>query len=127
MLKKILFLTLPFFIFLFFACDSQEINDVSTSSVGVEYVEIKYRNDPVDIAHSRWEYLDTSRSSFIGGAWYDERESYMIIELSDIKYHYCGMPRSTWEKFKSAESFGSDYNSYIKGNYDCRENPIPNY
>jgi hypothetical protein len=35
------------------------------------YVKVKYSEDPVDIGHPRFGYLDTSKSSFIRGAWYD--------------------------------------------------------
>ena len=117
-MKKFLTTILLLTSFLLLACNSSNEE---------EYVDIKYREDSVDISEPRWEYLDTSRSSFIGGAWYDDEEDYMIIELSGIKYHYCSMPESTWRRFKSAESFGSDYNSYIRGEFDCRENPFPSY
>ncbi len=91
------------------------------------YVEIKYREDKVDISHSRWEYLDTSKSSWIRGAWYDKGNQYMIINLNGTRYHFCELPSSTWNRYKKAESFGSDYNEYIKGNYDCRIYYTPEY
>ncbi len=120
-LKKLLFVIVLLFSFIFLACNLEENNDVSN------YVDIKYRDDSIDISHSRWEYLDTSKSSFIEGAWYDKQENYMIIDLSGTKYHYCSMPESTWNRFKKADSFGVDYNVYIKGEFDCRENAIPHY
>jgi hypothetical protein len=92
-----------------------------------EFINVKYRQEEVDTKDSRWEYLDTAGSSFIEGAWYDEVEEYMIINLSGTNYHYCGLPVPVWEKFKEASSFGSDYNRYIRGNYDCREGGIPSY
>lgn len=91
------------------------------------YISVKYRNTPVDINHQRWEKLNTSKSSFVNGAWYDSQNKYMIINLSGTNYHYCGLPSSIWSSFKSASSFGTYFNSKIKGNYDCRINPVPDY
>lgn len=92
-----------------------------------EFINVKYRQEEVDIAHPRWEFLDTQGSSFIQGAWYDQKEEYMIIRLSGTYYHYCAFPSSVWRNFKSTSSFGGDYNRYIKGNYDCREHRVPQY
>jgi len=91
------------------------------------YIKVKYREDLVDIGNPRFEYLDTSRSSFIRGAWYDEDNNYMIINLKGTYYHYCGLPLKIWIDFKRADSFGTYYNKYIKGNYDCRCNYVPWY
>jgi hypothetical protein len=91
------------------------------------YITVKYRDDQVDIANSRWEKLDTTGSSIVNGSWYDSQNKYMIINLSGTYYHYCSLPPSTWSSFKKASSFGSYYNSNIKGKYDCRVNPVPNY
>jgi len=89
------------------------------------YVDVRYRNDPVDVAS--FEYLNTSRSSWVRGAWYDADNQYMIINLQGTNYHYCGMPSSAWRSFKSASSFGSHYNAFIKSNYDCQYNHPPDY
>lgn len=102
----------------------QKQEDISHTS---NYVVVKYRNTPVDINHQRWEKLNTSKSSFVNGAWYDSQNKYMIINLSGTNYHYCGLSSSTWSSFKSASSFGTYFNSYIKGKYDCRVNPVPGY
>jgi hypothetical protein len=91
------------------------------------YITIKYRSSQVDVANPRFEYLDTSGSSLVRGAWYDDSKKYMIINLNGTNYHYCGLPLSTWNEFKAASSFGSFYNSDIKGNFDCRGNPVPIY
>lgn len=100
---------------------------VSEKQAYHNYVDIKYREDSVDLADARFEYLNTSESSFVNGAWYDNSNLYMVINLSGTYYHYCGMPVGTWSSFGSADSFGTYYNKYIKGNYDCRNNPVPEY
>jgi hypothetical protein len=90
-------------------------------------VWVKYRQTPVNVTDSRFEYLDTSRSSFITGAWYDGSNSYMVIGLRGTYYHYCGMPRNEWNAFRAADSFGRHYNAFIKGNFDCRLGGVPVY
>jgi hypothetical protein len=91
------------------------------------FVHVKYLAAPVDIAHPRFEKLDTSRSSFVVGAWYDDESDYMIINLGSIFYHYCRMPESAWAAFRTAESFGKHYSSLIKGEFDCRQGGVPQY
>lgn len=88
----------------------------------LNYVEIKYKEDKVNLNNNSFEYLDTSKSSWIRGAWYDSQEKYMIIDLNGTKYNYYGMPNNVWEAFKRADSFGTFYNKNIKGIYDYREN-----
>lgn len=102
------------------------ISDEMSSHVS-NFVSIKYRSDAVDIASPQFEELDTSRSSFVRGAWYDSDKQYMIIKLSGTYYHYCGMPQSMWREFKNASSFGKKYNASIKENYDCRLGVVPEY
>ncbi len=100
---------------------------IPPQSEPTDYVEVKYRDTPINIADSRFEYLNTDISSFICGAWYDWEYEYMVIRLEETYYHYCGLPSIIWEEFKKAESFGRFYNQAIKGNYDCREGYIPDY
>ena len=91
------------------------------------YVEVRYRDGKVNIGHERFEDFDTSRSSFIRGAWYDADNQYMIINLSGTYYHYCGKPYSSWQSFMRASSLGVHYNQNIKGQYDCRIYDAPKY
>jgi hypothetical protein len=112
-------------------CDNsyQETNTYEETETQAyhQYVDIKYRDDDVDIGSDNFEELDASKSSFVRGAWYDDDNDYMVMNLDGIYYHYCGMTGSTWSSFKRADSFGSYYNKYIKSNYDCRYNYVPNY
>ena len=98
-----------------------EENNYESQNVYVKYGGL------VDVGHPRFEYLNTSKSSFVRGAWYDEENDYMVINLSGTYYHYCSFPQLTWNSFSSASSFGSFYSSSIKGNYDCRIYPVPQY
>lgn len=90
------------------------------------YVKVKYRDDKVNISASNFESLDKSDST-VKGAWYDNSNEYMVIKLSGTYYHYCGMPSSAWRSFLSADSLYRAYQNDIKGNFDCRVNPVPRY
>jgi hypothetical protein len=91
------------------------------------YVAVQYRKDSVNLDSSYFEYLNTSKSSFIEGAWYDKSNSYLIMNINGKYYHYCETPKSIWAELQKASSFGSYYNANIKGNYDCREHSVPSY
>jgi len=91
------------------------------------YINVKYRTGVVDVGETRFEYLDTSKSSFVRGAYYDIENNYMIVRLNSTYYHYCGLPSSVWDSFKRTSSFGTFYNSHIKGSYDCRLGFVPEY
>ena len=91
------------------------------------FIDIKYRDDDVNVLGDNFEYLSTEGSSLVDDAWFDESNSYMIIGLDGTYYHYCSLPSATWELFKTAPSFGTYYASYIKGHYDCRYNYMPIY
>lgn len=111
-MKKLIVLFLVS-IFVFSSCTQQN------------FVDIKYRDDDVDI--STFEKLNTASSSWIYGAWYDEENEYMVINLEGVYYHYCEMPEDKWEDFEVADSFGDYYSESIRGKYDCRLNYVPSY
>ena len=90
------------------------------------YVNIKYRNDPVDISSNNFKPLDKSDNT-VKGAWYDSSNKYMVIKLKNVYYHYCGFDNYTWDGFKSSNSLYSYYEKRIRGKYDCRINPVPRY
>ena len=140
-MKKLLILSLLFSVFVISWCASTSTTSQTTTSTTTQtntqpsssetqqrepvFVNIKYRNDRVDV--SWFEYANTAGSSFIRGAWYDRGEQYMVINLNGTNYHYCEFPSYVWNEFKWASSFGSHYNNFIKWNYDCRINYLPSY
>jgi hypothetical protein len=91
------------------------------------FVTVKYRVDPVDIAAPYFEPLGRSDSSVVNGAWFDSGNQYLVISLQGTVYHYCGIGSSIWNSLKSADSMGSYFGDYIKGNFDCRIFPVPVY
>ena len=90
-------------------------------------IRVRYRPTLVDVGDRRFAHLDTSRSSLVTDAWYDESHAYMVVGLKDVYYHYCRMPIDAWDAFGSAGSFGQHYNRLIKGRYDCRVGGVPEY
>jgi hypothetical protein len=87
---------------------------------------VKYRSGPVDVTKHGFENYN-KKSSLIYDSWYDQKNKYLIINIKGTNYHYCGFGSSEWDYFKNAESLGKFYNWYIKGRFDCRFFPVPNY
>src|SRR5258708_39731701 len=82
------------------------------SPVSSETVDVKYRGT-VDL--KPFACTDTPRSSFIQRVCYDKAQSYMLISLKGIYYHYCELPPATFDAFATAPSMGQFYNQNIKG------------
>lgn len=95
-------------------------------SPGSGYVKVKYRDDKVNISAANFEPLNNSDST-VKGAWYDSSNKYMIIKLRATYYHYCDMPSDVWSSLKVASTPYDFYQDDIKGNFDCRVNPVPQY
>jgi KTSC domain len=91
-----------------------------------EIVSVKYRG-PVDLAPFSCETV--TRSSFIQRVCYDEKNTYMLINLSGTWYHHCEIDPATVASLLNAESMPSFYNMSIKGNFDfdCRTHRAPAY
>lgn len=89
-----------------------------------EVVDVKYRG-PVDL--ETFACQDVTRSSLVRRVCYDQPQSYMLISLNGIYYHYCRIDVDTVSGFQSAESIGRYYNTFIKGRFDCRLGGVPTY
>lgn len=93
-----------------------------TTPVSSETVDVKYRG-VVDL--KPFACADTPRSSFIQRVCYDKAQSYMLVSLRRVYYHYCELPAATFDAFVVAPSMGQFYNQRIKGSgsdgpFDCR-------
>ncbi|BAY64549.1 hypothetical protein NIES22_46480 [Calothrix brevissima NIES-22] len=59
-------------------------------------------------------------SSMAASIAYDSHEQTLQVEFKNGEvYEYFGVDEETWEDFSSADSIGSFYNDYIKGQFDC--------
>lgn|GEM_PF-1417180 len=84
------------------------------------YVEVKYRATPVNLAAPGFEYHNTDVSSFIRGAWYDKQNRYLVMNIDGIYYNYCGVLEYVWRGFKESESYGRYFNASIKESFDYK-------
>jgi hypothetical protein len=97
---------------------------VSTMPAHAETVVVKYRG-PVDLGRMTCESI--TRSSFINRLCYDDKETYVVVQLDATYYHYCGVPADVVANWRAAESMGRFYNAQIKGRFDCRQGHVPAY
>lgn len=97
------------------------------NTVFAETITVKYRDSAVDVSNGHFKELDLKPSSFVNRIIYDKGNSYLLVELRNTFYHYCGIPKSEVQAWQTASSLGRYYSSRIKGNYDCRVNPLPKY
>ena len=86
-----------------------------------ETVYVKYRG-PVNLDNFSCSYPS---STFVHTICYWSKKQYLVVLLNQTYYHYCRIPESVVERWLHADSQGRFYNSYIKGNYDCRLGGIP--
>lgn len=59
-------------------------------------------------------------SSFVNRICYDADSRYLIVQLGDRHYHYCGIPTGAVSAWVQASSLGRHYNANIRGRYACR-------
>jgi hypothetical protein len=98
--------------------------NLASGTVASETVNVKYRG-PVNLATFKCDTI--ARSSFIQRVCYDEKNAYMLINLSGAWYHYCEIGQGMVSSLLAAESMGRFYNVSIKGNFDCRTHHVPAY
>ncbi len=89
-------------------------------------IYVKYRGT-VDVSNGYFQHLSLKSSSFINDMYYDSDNNYLLVQLKSTYYHYCSIPQSVVSDWRSSSSLGRYYNRNIKGNYDCRVNPVPSY
>jgi hypothetical protein len=97
---------------------------LGASQVCSEIVQVKYRGQ-VDL--KTFDCTEVSRSSFIKRVCYDPRNNYMLINLNGTYYHYCEIDGATVSSLLTSDSMGRFYNASIKGQFDCRTRPVPDY
>lgn len=69
------------------------------------------------------ETIDTSKSSWIEGLEYhscDSKVGFLILKTKDREYIHQGVPVSLWKRLKTSPSFGTFYNSELKGKFQLR-------
>jgi hypothetical protein len=89
-----------------------------------ERVYVKARGE-VELAPFRC--VTVSRSPNVNRICYDEKESYVLVSVKGIWYHYCNVPPATVSAWKKASSKGRYYNDNIRANFDCSITSAPAY
>ncbi len=72
---------------------------------------------------------DVRESSFIESAEYFNcggSTGFLIMNMSDKDYLFQGVPISTWEEFKKAESKGGYFHQVLKGRFKVNLNNVSN-
>lgn len=96
------------------------------TSTSAETIYIKYKGY-VDVDNGHFTHLKLKHSSLVKDMYYDSNSKYLLVRLKNTYYHYCAIPNNIVGQWMESSSLGRYYNSYIRGNYDCRINPIPRY
>ena len=91
-----------------------------------ERVYVKARGE-VDLAPFQCETLAARNSPNVRRICYDENRMYLLVSLSGVWYHYCGVPPATVSEWRRSSSKGRYYNDHIRSGFDCTpaEAPAP--
>jgi hypothetical protein len=89
-------------------------------------VNVKYRG-PVNVDNGHFVEYPLKQSSIVKAIYYDEPNEYLLVSLNGTFYHYCSIPMYVVNDWVGAPSLGGYYNAKVKGGYDCRINPTPEY
>jgi hypothetical protein len=89
-----------------------------------ETVFVKYRGS-LDLQPFECEWI--TRSSLVTRLCYDHDQQYLVVNLNGTYYHYCAIPPRVVDAWRSAESMGRFFNQQVKGRFDCRVSPPPDY
>lgn len=90
-------------------------------------LQVKYRDtNKVDVCSADFEKLD-KKGNLATWIWYDKNNKYLVIQLNDTNYHYCGFSSSDWKNLKGSKGIDIFYQNIIQWKYDCRDGSIPEY
>ena len=95
-------------------------------SLNAKDIYVKYRG-VVNIDNGHFNKLSIKESSLVKNMYYDDNNEYLLVQLKNTYYHYCSIPMTIIHSWVEAQSLGKYYNSFIRGQYDCRIYPVPNY
>lgn len=90
-------------------------------------IDVKYKDTPVDVDNGHFKEINLKSSSFVKEMFFDGQENYLLVRLKNTFYHYCGINKQVIKTWVNSSSLGRYYLNNIKGNYDCRVYPLPNY
>jgi hypothetical protein len=83
-----------------------------------ERVYVKARGE-VDLAPFQCETIPARNSPNVRRICYDANREYVLVSLSGVWYHYCGVPPATVSEWRRSASKGRYYNDHIRNGFDC--------
>ena len=91
-----------------------------------ERAYVKARGD-VDLTPFQCETIAARNSPNVRRICYDANRQYVLVSLSGVWYHYCGVPPATVSEWRRSNSKGRYYNDHIRSGFDCTpaEAPAP--
>jgi hypothetical protein len=91
-----------------------------------ERVYVKARGE-VDLTPFQCETIAARASPNVRRICYDAKRMYLLVSLSGVWYHYCGVPQATVSEWQRSSSKGRYYNDHIRSGFDCTpaEAPAP--
>lgn len=81
-------------------------------------VYVKSRGE-VDLAPFQCESIPARNSPNVRRICYDADRQYVLVSLSGVWYHYCGVPPATVSEWRRSSSKGRFYNDHIRSGFDC--------
>jgi len=125
--NSLIFISLTWLLIFLSVLSATLLLSKNNESRGEFLMEIKGRETPIVFSNKVFEVTDTTKSSFIESAMYDDIKDYMVINISGTNYQYCNVENDVWNSFKKADSFGTYYNKNIKNKYNCTPGQEPQY
>ncbi len=83
-----------------------------------ERAYVKARGE-VDLAPFQCETIPARNSPNVRRICYDANRQYVLVSLSGVWYHYCGVPPTTVSEWRRSPSKGRYYNDHIRSGFDC--------
>ena len=97
-----------------------------SSHAFAKHVYVKYRGQ-LDTGNGHFVSYNLKPSSLVQEIYYDNPNNYLLVSLKGTFYHYCSIPDDVVNSWVSSPSLGRYYLGNIKGRYDCRIYPFPDY
>ena len=96
---------------------------VSDAAVA-ERAYVKARGE-VDLTPFQCETIAARNSPNVRRICYDASRQYVLVSLSGVWYHYCGVPPATVSEWRRSASKGRYYNDHIRSGFDCTPTEAP--
>lgn len=97
-----------------------------TWNAHAQNIFVKYRGN-INVDNGHFIELPLKSSSVVKEIWYDQCNEYLLVRLQQTFYQYCSFPVDVVNQWINAPSLGKYYTAKVKGRFDCRDYPVPEY